>query len=318
MKTIIAVDLGGTNCRMGQFSSSDGQLYFDRHNWLDTTALSGAEHFIRELDKSYPLDRADALVIAIAGPVENNIRGKLSNGHLEFDFEKGLGGRELRLGLINDFMAQAWAVTGEAGHMARHLAGPSAPLNATRAVIGAGTGLGQANIALLDNGQWMPIPSENAHNCFPFVSPEEVDFHNFVRERKGIPYATGDELINGAGLSLLHEFLTSEKLQPREVGERYLGSDTETSRWYSRLYARACKNWIMATLCRGGLWIAGGIAAKNPYTVTNDYFFEELYNGRQWESLLRSVPLFLIEDHNSGLWGSAAYGQALLAKAGLV
>ncbi|MBD5608400.1 MAG: hypothetical protein HDQ93_06065 [Desulfovibrio sp.] len=314
MKSVIAVDLGGTNCRMGLFNISDDQLYFDRHKWLDTTTLKGMEHFIQEVDKEYPLDQANALVIAIAGPVENNTRGKLSNGTLELDFAERANGSELRVSLINDFMAQAWAVTGPAGEMARHLAGPSSPLPYTRAVIGAGTGLGQTNIALDENGEWRPIPSENAHNCFPFISDEEVDFHRWARAHKDVPYISGDELINGAGLAMIHEYLTGNALHPKEVGERFLREDTDTSRWYSRFYARACKNWIMSTLCRGGLWIAGGIAAKNPYVVTNDYFMEELYNGRQWTEYLKSVPLFLIEDHNSGLWGAARYGQILLER----
>lgn len=316
MKSIIAVDLGGTNCRMGLFNVSDGQLYFDRHRWLDTTTLQGADHFIQELDKEYGLDRADALVIAVAGPVRNNLQAKLTNGSLELDFLNNSPGRELRVSLINDFMAQAWAVVGPAGDMARHLAGPDTPIDATRAVIGAGTGLGQANIIRMDNGEWQPASSENAHNPFPFLTAEEIEFDKFMRDRKKAPYTSTEEVINGVGLALLHEFLTGQKLEPREVGDNFLQSDTETARWYSRFYGRICKMWIMATLCLGGLWIAGGIAAKNPYTVTNDYFMSEFYNGRQWENLLKSVPLFMLEDHNSGLWGAAGYGRELLRKSG--
>ena len=316
MKSVISVDLGGTNCRMGQFNISDDQLYFDRRHWLDTSLLTGMDHFVQELDKQFPLDKADALIIAIAGPVESSLRGKLTNGTLELDFERKPTGRELRVCLINDFMAQAWAVVSQAGETARWLAGPAEPLPYTRAVIGAGTGLGQANIARTDAGDWQPIPSENAHNCFPFITDEEVDFHRWSRERKGVPYTTGDELINGAGLALLHEYLTGQKLHPKEVGQNFLQGDTDTSRWYSRFYARACKNWMLSALCRGGLWIAGGIAAKNPYVVTNDYFMEELYNGRQWTEFLKSIPLFLLEDHNSGLWGAAKYGQTLLGREG--
>lgn len=312
MKSIIAVDMGGTNCRMGLFHLNDGQLYMDRYQWIDTSRLAGAEHFLQELDKAFVLGNAAALVIAIAGPVESNLRARLTNGTLELDFEKTPPGEDLKVSIINDFMAQAWAVLGPAGDQARHLSGPAEPLASTRGVIGAGTGLGQASMILLPDGRWEPVASENGHVGFPFITREEADLQNFMKERKNVPYITGDELINGSGLTLIHEFLTGQQIQPWEVGDNYLGSDTETLRWYSRFYARACKNWILSTLCRGGLWIAGGIAAKNPYTVTNDAFFEELYNARQWTPMIKSTPLFLMEDKNSGLWGSAGYALQMM------
>ena len=98
------------------------------------------------------------------------------------------------------------------------------------------------------------------------------------------------------------------------MGARALSRDTPTLRWYSRFYARACRNWILTTLCRRGLWIAGGIASRNPLSVTSDYFLEELYTTPHFAALVRSVPVYLIENKNSGLWGAAQAGLELLRR----
>lgn len=320
MKIILAADIGGTNCRMGQFKFSRNKLVMDKVAWVETGSIAHVDNllaaFERELDIN-PL-KADSVVVAIAGPVDENCRGSLSNGDLELDFTKlNVDGK--RFFLINDFMGQAYAVLSPEGEKAKPLYGPQASPYGVRAVIGAGTGLGQAILAPLDGDRstparhWRAVASENGHSAFPFVNGAENDFHTFLRVKKGFPYATGDETVTGRGLAALHQFLTGEKLTPAQVGAQALSHDTPTLEWFARFYARACRNWIMSTICEGGLWIAGGIAAQNPLLLSCDYFADELYNSpyraKNWDDFLHSVPIFMMEDTNSGLWGAARFAQ---------
>ena len=138
-------------------------------------------------------------------------------------------------------------------------------------------------------------------------------FASFCRDL-GFPFARGDAILSGRGLGLLPRYLSGDTPEAREVGESALSRDTPTLRWYSRFYARACRNWILTTLCRGGLWIAGGIASRNPLCVTSDYFLRELYTTPQFASLIRSVPIYLVENKNSGLWGAAQAGLEVLRR----
>ena len=55
----------------------------------------------------------------------------------------------------------------------------------------------------------------------------------------------------------------------------------------------------------GGLWIAGGIAAKNPLCLTHPAFLQELGLVPDIGGIAASVPIYLIADGNSGLWGAA-------------
>lgn len=314
---VLAADIGGTNCRLGLFKLEQGVLGIERMTWIRTDSVPHTEAllaaFERELEKTP--HEVEAVVVAIAGPVEDCSRGRLTNGGLAIDFSE-LNAHGRRFFLINDFMAQAYAVVSPEGERAELIAGPEVPArDGMRAVIGAGTGLGQASLMRIDANfnlhasQWLAIPSEAGHAAFPFVNDEEYACSDFMREQWGVPYVTGDMVVSGRGLACLHHFLTREKLTPPEVGKAALSCESDTLKWYARFYARACRSWMLTTLCTGGLWIAGGIAAQNPMLVKCKEFTSELYNQPQWESYLRSIPVYMMSDDNSGLWGAARFGQ---------
>lgn len=159
--------------------------------------------------------------------------------------------------------------------------------------------------------------------CFSFTGEEETVFRDFlVRERKqqaGVCLSAPvecEDVLSGRGLALLHRFLTGEERSPAEVGATALGHDSPTLRLFARLYGRMCRDWALVTLCRGGLYIAGGIAAKNPLTVTCPAFVEGFLDTCSFGDWLATVPVFLMDCENSGLWGAARHGLECLRKDG--
>ena len=324
MSIIMTADIGGTNCRLGLFRLEESSLYLEDVRWIATVDIPHTGAFLEAIEKtaSRALTEIDIVVAAIAGPVTGNNWGQLSNGALELDFRKysnQITGPSFWL--INDFMAQAYAVMQpeNSAHESLWAGEPPDPAS-VRGVIGAGTGLGYASVVpfspfLGRTGRmniWRALPSENGHVAFPFASRDEYEFHAFLRRKLHIPHATGDDVLSGRGLALLHLFLTGKNLTPPEVGAEAMGTETETLAWFSRFYGRACRHWMLTTLCSGGLWIAGGIAAQNPLAVKNSAFYEELHGNPKWEKMLKSIPVFLINDKNSGLWGAAKFGQQIL------
>ena len=73
---------------------------------------------------------------------------------------------------------------------------------------------------------------------------------------------------------------------------------------YARFYGRACRDWMLATLCRGGLWIAGGIAIKNRGIARSKAFRDEIAQGRH-ARMLKAIPVYLFNSETAGLWGAA-------------
>ena len=342
MYTIFAADIGATNCRFALFranvdDSGQPMLSLLREKWLAGADYPEFRQALRILRS--PVDNGPFLpgnthrrpaiaVLALAGPVEGD-SCRLSN--LSWlvraqDVREEIGIADVRL--INDFAAQAYAClmpeNVDAAPVLPGEAVPSAPV----AVAGAGTGFGQALIlpdacslplaaqqrlnsaahgrTLLCLAKTRVLPAEGGHCDFPFTGKEELEFAEFVRKSAGIERIIGDTIVSGSGLVHIVAFLTGERLPPREATARALALP-QALEWYARFYGRACRNYVLATLALGGLYITGGMALRVP-VLSHPAFADEFHNSRAQERLLRNIPVFHLRKPEAGLWGAALYG----------
>jgi glucokinase len=328
-KTILAVDIGGTNSRFGWFevppagqSGADGTIALLDTRWLPTAGASSFAGLFRSLAAGgFGLDagRADVAVIAVAGPV----RGTLAtppNIAWDVDLTALPGYDPARTFLVNDFVAQAFACRTDAVAGAVTV-NPGRPDPAgVVAAVGAGTGLGHCGLAPLPapaRGGFVALPSEAGHASFAFHGEDEIGYMRFLLERTGRPYPVGDLVVSGPGLALLHEHLTGERLTPAQTGAA-LASSARTLELFATFYGRACRNYALAVMATGGVYVTGGVAAKIPETVTHPAFMAEFLDSATHADLLRDIPVRLNLNEDSGLWGAAFYGYNILAAAGLV
>jgi glucokinase len=156
-------------------------------------------------------------------------------------------------------------------------------------------------------GRFEAFPSEGGHANFPFVAKKESQFGEFLLRELGDEYITANMVVSGRGLSYTHKFLTGEELHPDEIAER-ISHDSETLIWASRFYGRVCRNYALEVLGLGGVYIAGGVAAKMPELVRHEAFAAEFRSSRTLGDLLKKIPVFLITNEESGLWGGAVLG----------
>ena len=137
------------------------------------------------------------------------------------------------------------------------------------------------------------------------MTADELAWRDFLTHRRGRGEITAENVLSTTGLSLLHLFLTGRELAAPQVGAEALSHETPTLQWYSRFLGRFCRQWMLSTLCMGGLWIAGGIAAGNPLCVRHPAFAQEFERASDGNNLAATTPVLLITDENSGLWGAA-------------
>jgi len=316
MKTILAADIGGTHSRFAAFrTGEDRQLDLIRSLWLNTAEFESMNAMLDQLEREdfdLPASAADVAVMAVAGPIIKETYSNPPNIDWDIDLSELAGAVGLKkCALINDFVAQAFACRSPVMDAARRImAGtvdPSAPL----AVIGAGTGLGQAALIPLENGGYTALASEGGHTSFPFESAAEVKYMHYLLQETGEPYIRTETVVSGSGLSRLHHFLTGERLEPAEVASR-LTDESGTLRWMARFLGRVSRNYALAVVAFGGVYISGGVAAKLPELVTHREFARAFRKTEVMSHVLDRIPVFLNANEESGLWGAALKGVQML------
>jgi glucokinase len=319
MPTILTADIGGTHSRFAAFRvGADRQLTLIRSLWLATTEFDSMKAMLDRLDNEdfdLPASAADVAVMAVAGPIINETYSNPPNIAWDIDLTELAVAVGLRKSaLINDFVAQAFACRSPVMDAARRILpgtiDPAAPL----AVIGAGTGLGQAILIPLENGSFAALASEGGHASFPFESATEAQYMAYLLRETGESYVRVETVVSGSGLSRLHHFLTGERLEPAEVASG-LTDESRTLRWMARFLGRISRNYALGVLAFGGVYISGGVAAKLPALVTHPEFARTFRNADAMAPLLDRIPVYLNTDEESGLWGAAMKGLQLLPEA---
>lgn len=318
MKTILAADIGGTHSRFASFQTdSKSTLTLMDTLWLPTTEADSFAQLLEQLrssDFSLTADEADIAVIAVAGPVEQ--ASYCAPPYISWDIDlahEAIANSFQQAVLINDFVAQAYACRSPVGQSARKVLPGEIIANGTVGVLGAGTALGKAILVPVSTGDFLALPSEGGHGYFPFLSQEEFAFQKFYKEKSGQKHITGNLVVSGRGLGFIHWFLTGEELTPQEVTTR-LNATSETLAWAARFYGRACRDYALEVLARGGLYIAGGVAARTPEVLTHENFGKEFLDSPTMGHLLATIPVFLMDNQDSGLWGAALHGRQLIRK----
>lgn len=313
METIIAGDIGGTNSRFAVFTKgNDQEIICNSEIWEETNSCDSFTELlttIKERDQRYDPAKYRKIVMAVPGPVTSEDR--LAFPNVKWQISKAATSKlypETSFTFINDFIAQAFGcLTIAAADALPIIAGKTPPVGRDDlAIVGAGTGTGHG--ALKVSGEdYIPFPSEAGHAHFPFITSDELGFRDFLAAKTGAPCPVCNDVVSGQGLAHLHQFLTGRELSP-DAAASELTPESATTRWFSRFYARACRNFALTALAAGGrLFVSGGVAIKNPFLVDNDIFRDEFLDCASNLDLLNNISVSLIRNEKIGLYGAAYY-----------
>jgi glucokinase len=193
----------------------------------------------------------------------------------------------------------------------------------SKAVIGAGTGLGKSILVYRDmHDTYIPIPTEGGWSDFPAQGEREMEIMKFLKKYQGIEGNVAcDDVVSGRGIESIFMFLKSTgEFRETKYTEDILNSldkppligrhrerdrmCRETFRLFARFYARCARNFVLESLARGGLYIAGGIAPKNPDIFRTKDFIKEFENSMKMEKILKEIPIYLIVNYDVSLYGA--------------
>ena len=308
---ILVGDLGGTKTLLGLAQGEE--LVLDRR-YANADFQSFAEVLRAFLaDTQTDPKTVAGGCLAVAGPVADDGRSaRLTNLPWTIDIRELSQRFDLPpLHLANDFAAAALgAVTAPAAHLVSLQAGEPDPA-APRLVVGAGTGLGMA-IVLPQGDTWRVIAGEGGHVAFAPADEQQAALWAFLRQRHG--RVTWERVVSGPGLAAIHEFLDGGRETPETIATRALADAVGTARrsldLFLSAYGAFAGDMALSCLARGGVFLAGGIAAKLLPVIGASPFLAAFNAKAEHAGIAARMPVQIATDGLLGLKGALLLASA--------
>ncbi|MDE0114460.1 MAG: glucokinase, partial [Albidovulum sp.] len=216
--------------------------------------------------------------------------------------------------LINDLQAlgHSLAILGP-GEIKPVLKGRKSRQNATRLVVGVGTGFNAA-VASFVNDAWHVSASECGHSGLRVRNAEEFALASHISAAAG--FASMEDVLSGPGIETTYSWLAGGKfgeqhkfagsiLDAAASGQDQAAVDTE--RIVVGLLGSVCGDLALIHLPFGGIFLAGGVArALVPRLEKRGYAEAFLGKGR-FSEFMDQFSVNAIEDDFAALKGCAAY-----------
>ena len=301
MKRLIAGDIGGTKTLLRCIDEA-GQI--TAHQRYDSASFRTFDDLLTLFLNNVP-GPITAASFAVAGPV---LAGRAELTNLGWVMQEDDLRRRFSIpnvSLINDFYGIALGVPmlGASDLLPIHDV-PRVP-RAPMAILGAGTGLGEAFV-VFEGDRWMVVPSEGGHRDFAPQDEEQSRLFLSLRDRYG-GHVSWERLLSGMGLENIYEFLTGRDETPAQISALAAAGDRKAIRTYEifvDMYGAEAGNMALTVLARGGVFLAGGIAAKTRSFFTDGRFVQAYLRKGRFRELLETMPVYLILNEQVGLLGA--------------
>ena len=319
---VLAGDIGGTKTRLAVFEVDGTAL----ETIAEQTYRSQEHASLRKIIQDF-LDQHDFTVEAacfgIAGPVRHNevdttnLPWHISATEIAERFDIA------RVFLLNDLEANGWGIRALSEDDFFTLQTATGDPEGNRAIIAAGTGLGEAGL-FHDGIDLQPFATEGGHTDFSPNSDQEIELLRFLKQRHR--HVSWERLLSGPGLVHIHEFL--RHYHKRDVPD-WLAEDMRTGDpaaaismaaqaqrddiseealdLFVHLYGVEAGNLALKTLASGGLYIGGGIAPKILSVMKGGAFIKAFLAKGRMQPLLEKIPVQVILNDRTALYGPAVY-----------
>ena len=204
--------------------------------------------------------------------------------------------------VLNDFEAAALGTLDTPDEYLAHVTGPKARPG-TRAVLGPGTGLGVATLAWLGGDSYVALPGEGGHVTLAACTDAEEDLIRHVRHSVDHP-VSAEDLVSGRGVLDLARACARQSGETMHYKRPADLFDAASSSAFARrvtdfFYAflgTVSHNLVMTTGAEGGLYLAGGITAKNLELLKHSGFARRFVDHRVYGDWLATVPVYAVSD----------------------
>ncbi|MCJ7766300.1 MAG: glucokinase [Thiovulaceae bacterium] len=321
---ILAGDIGGTKTNLALFELVDNILEIQAQHQFASREFSSLTDVIIAFEQMSSKPLIDAACFGVAGPV---IDGRCHTTNLAWDItisglQKHLNIERVRL--MNDLEATAYGMLYLPDDEFIDLNPTGRAVDGNRAVIAAGTGLGEAML-FWDGTQYHPIGSEGGHSDFAPATAQQDELLKWMRNRYP-GHVSFERILSGSGIYTLYEFLLESGFAPQPVSMIQIpeGQDRsalvsecaliqndplcmETLRLFAEIYGAEAGNLALKSMSLGGVYIGGGIAPKILPVVTKNHFMNAFASKGRFEELLRGMQVKIALNAETALLGAAHF-----------
>ena len=326
---ILAGDVGGTKVHLALYDFEDGRLKATQDKQFPAKSYTGLEEIVKEFLGSKKVTSA---CFGVPGPVRSgrlrltNLPWTLDSGELS----EGLGIQHVFL--INDLEANGYGVAELSSDQIYTLSEGDPSQIGNRALIAAGTGLGEGILAW--NGRMhVPYPSEGGHTDFGPRTEEEIDLLRFL-QRKYNGRVSYERVVSGMGITNCYEFLRDDRgmEEPKWLADEIAAAGDPNSvitqmalsakseicskalDMVVSAYGAEAGNLALKVLSVGGLYVGGGIAPRILEKLKDGTFMKAFVDKGRLSQLLINMPVRIILDSGAALLGAGAYAEARAAE----
>ncbi|HUB29097.1 MAG TPA: glucokinase [Terracidiphilus sp.] len=326
---ILAGDVGGTKVHLALYDFSNGKLQHTRDERYPAKDFGGLEEIVKEF---LGTDQISSACFGVPGPVRD---GRLRLTNLPWTLDSRELACDLKVQhvfLINDLEANGYGVAELSADQIYTLSEGDAGHVGNRALIAAGTGLGEGILAW--NGRMhIPYPSEGGHVDYAPRNEEEIELLRFLKQKYN-GRVSFERVVSGMGMTSIYEFLREIKgvEEPKWLAEKIaeagdpnsvitemgLAAKSElcekTLDMFVSAYGAEAGNLALKVLSVGGLYVGGGIAPRILEKLKDGTFMKAFTDKGRLSQLLVNMPVRIILESRAALMGAAAYAEARAAE----
>ncbi len=319
--SILTGDIGGTHTRLALVVPEAKRYRIVHVNHYVSRDFDGLQPIIEHFLHDYPDTRPRQAAFGVAGPV---LDGRCRTTNLPWEVSAASLSSALGIPayLLNDLEALAWGIDTLEDSSLVSLQTGQAVASGNKAIIAAGTGLGQAGLTF-DGIRHRPFACEGGHTDFAPQTERDSALLKALQARYG--HVSWERMVSGPGLvELFQQVLKTagtaapdwlgDPLQEgaaARISQHALAEDNalsvEALDWFIELYGREAGNLALKLNTTGGLYLGGGIAPKILARLGSGRFIEAFLDKGRMGGLLSHMPVKVICDEQTALYGLARY-----------
>ncbi len=322
---LLAGDIGGTKTRLALYAPG-GDLVAQALTTFKSAHYASLEAIVEEFLAQAPA-KVDRAVFGVAGPVAH---GESTITNLpwvirEAALQKAFGFQEVKL--LNDLEATAYGVP-RLSPSDLFLINDAPPQDATKVVVAPGTGLGEA-VLFFKDGQYYVNPSEGGHVDFAPTNLLEMRLLRHLMSRFG--HVSYERICSGTGIPVIYAFLKKQRLaqelpEMRKalkkaadptpiIVQKAMDGECELSiatlNTFVSILGAEAGNFALKVMARGGVYLGGGIPPRILTKLRDGTFMASFVNKGRFAEVLAQIPVYVILNDQTALFGSACYGLGL-------